>query len=92
MPEALRDYLIPILDPVVADRVSRAFETLVRLRHIRVSTQHGDARHKAVAAFREIGLPFPPADWNQAWEHIAALAKGALDVLREEIHAGLPEC
>jgi hypothetical protein len=41
-----------------------------------------------VASFQEIGLPFPPANWNQAWTHIAFLAMGALDVLREEVHVG----
>ena len=37
------------------------------------------------------GLAFPPVSWDQAWTHIAAMARGALDVLREEIHAGLPD-
>lgn len=60
-----------------------------QLRHIRVSAQHADARHKAVTAFREIGLPFPPPTWGYAWGHIVALAVGALNVLREEVHAGL---
>jgi hypothetical protein len=89
--EEVRDYLIPKLDADVADRVADAFRTLIRLRHIRVSTQHGDARHKAVAEFREIGLPFPPLSWDHAWTHIAVMARGALDVLREEVHAGLPQ-
>ena len=87
--EAVRDYLVPMLDTDAADRVSGAFQTLIRLRHIRVSTQHADARHRAVTSFQEIGLPFPPASWSQAWAHIVVLAMGALDVLREEAHAGL---
>lgn len=89
--EEVRDYLIPKLDADVAGRVADAFMTLIRLRRIRVSAQHGDARHKAVAAFREIGLPFPPVTWDQAWAHVAGMARGALDVVREEVHAGLPE-
>jgi hypothetical protein len=89
--EAVRDYLVPKLDAAAAERVTNAIETLIRLRRIRVSTQHSDARHKAVAAFSEIGLPFPPVSWDWAWNHIAAAAKGALDVMREEIHAGLSE-
>lgn len=87
--EAVRDYLIEKLDTAAAERVNGAFGTLIRLRQIRVSTQHSDARHRAIAAFDDIGLAFPPANWAQAWAHIAVLAKGALDALREEIHAGL---
>jgi hypothetical protein len=72
-------------------RVSAAFATLTRLRHIRVSAQHADARHEAVEAFREIGLTFPPAEWQEAWTHVVVMARGALDVLREEAHAGLAQ-
>lgn len=85
------DYLLALLDATVADRVAKAFETLIRLRRIRVSTQHSDARHKAVTAFGEIGLAFPPPSWDYAWTHIAVMARGALDVVREEVHAGLPQ-
>lgn len=77
--EAVRDYLARALAPEAADRVSSAFEALIRLRRIRVSTQHADARHRAVTSFAEIGLAFPPPSWDQAWAHIATLAAGALD-------------
>lgn len=87
--EQVRDWLVPQLDADAGDRVATAFATLIRLRHIRVGTQHADARHKAVDAFREIGLPFPPPSWKYAWTHIAVLARGALDVVREEVNAGL---
>ena len=88
--EAVRDHLGGELDEPAADRAASAFATLIRLRQIRVSTQHSDARHRGVAAFEEIGLPFPPASWPDAWNHIAILTMGALDTLREEVHAGLP--
>lgn len=87
--EHVRDWLVPRLDEDAADRVATAFGTLIRLRYVRVSTQHADARHKAVDAFREIGLPFPPPSWDHAWTHIAVMARGALDALREEVNAGL---
>ena len=89
--EEARDYLVPLLDAGAADRVAKAFETLIRLRRIRAGGQHSDARHKAVKAFGEIGLPFPPVSWDQAWTHVAAMTRGSLDVLREEVHAGLPQ-
>lgn len=89
--EKIRDWLVPQLDGDAAVRVSEAFESLIGLRHIRVSQQHADARHKAVEAFRTIGLPFPPPGWDYAWTHIVASARGALDVIREEVHAGMPD-
>jgi hypothetical protein len=89
--EAVRDYLAGALDTDAAERATAAVTTLIRLRRIRVSTQHGDARHKAVTELAEIGLPFPPANWPLAWTHIAVTAISALDVLREEVHAGLPQ-
>ena len=42
--EAVRDYLAAGLDADVADRVGAAIGTLIRLRHLRVSAQHADAR------------------------------------------------
>jgi hypothetical protein len=84
-----RAWLVPQLDADAGDRVATAFATLIGLRHIRVSTQHADARHKAVDAFREIGLPFPPPSWRHAWTHIPMLARDALHTLCEEVNAGL---
>jgi hypothetical protein len=89
--ERVREWLVPQLDADAADRVTDAFAALIRLRHIRVSSQHADARHKAVGAFREIGLAFPPPSWDQAWTHVVVMARGALDVIREEVHAGLAQ-
>ncbi|ODB80079.1 MULTISPECIES: hypothetical protein [Micromonospora] len=88
--EAVRDYLSAVLDVEAADRVTAAIGRLIHLRRLRVSAQHGDARHRAVTAFQQIGLAFPPVSWQAAWERVAVTAKGALDVLREEIHVGLP--
>jgi hypothetical protein len=87
--EQVRDWLVPQLDAEAGDRVTTAFGTLIGLRHIRVGSQHADARHKAVEAFREIGLPFPPPSWGHAWTHTAVIARGALDAVREEVNAGL---
>jgi hypothetical protein len=88
--EKVRDWLVPRLDPAAAaSRVQDAFETLIRLRRIRVGSQHSDARGRAVRAFGEIGLAYPPRAWYDAWTHIAVLAKGALDIIREEVHVGL---
>jgi hypothetical protein len=87
--EAVRDWVVPRLDKAAADRVTAAFATLIELRHIRVAAQHSDARQKTVKAFTAIGLQFPPASWYEAWMHVVLMARGALDVIREEVHAGL---
>lgn len=65
----------PQLDADAGDRVATAFGTLIRLRHIRVGTKHADARHKAVGAFREIGLGVPFPSWEHAWTHIAVVGE-----------------
>jgi hypothetical protein len=85
--EEVQRFLEGQVEPQVADRIRDAFATLVAIRHIRVANQHSDARHRAVKAFKEIGLAFPPADWPATWGHVAFMAKGALDVLREEVSA-----
>jgi hypothetical protein len=87
--EEVRKYLDGELEPPAAVRCSDAIGTLIKLRTIRHSIEHGDARAKAVAAYAELGLSFPVASWPQAWAQISAVACGELDVLREEAHAGL---
>jgi hypothetical protein len=87
--EEVRAYLNRELDPPAAARCSGAIGTLVSVRTIRHSIEHGDARAKAVAAYAELGVTFPVASWPQAWAQISAITCGALDALREEAHAGL---
>lgn len=88
--EEVRAYLDRELDPPAAARCSDAIGTLIRVRAIRHSIEHGDARAKAVAAYAELGLPFPVASWPETWAQFSAITCGALDALREEAHAGLP--
>lgn len=87
--EEVRRYLDRELDPPAAARCSEAIGTLIRVRTIRHSIEHGDARSKAVAAYAELGLAFPVESWPMAWAQISAITCGALDTLREEAHAGL---
>jgi hypothetical protein len=87
--EDVRNYLNRELEMSAAARCSTAIGTLVKLRTIRHGIEHGDARAKAVAAYAELGLSFPIASWPQAWARISAITCGALDVMREEAHAGL---
>jgi len=87
--EEVRKYLNRELDPAAAARCAEAIGTLIKLRTIRHSIEHGDARAKAVAAYAEIGVTFPVGSGHDAWTLVSALACGALDVLREEAHFGL---
>jgi hypothetical protein len=87
--EELRKYLDGELDPAAATRCSTAIGTLIQLRTVRHSIEHGDARAKAVSAYGSLGIAFPVASWSDAWARVAAITCGALDVLREEAHAGL---
>lgn len=87
--EAVREYLTEHLDTEAAERIKTAFDTLITLRHLRVSAQHSDKRHRAVSAFEQLGLPYPPPSWEQAWGWMTVRARGALDAIREEVHTGL---
>jgi hypothetical protein len=87
--EEVRQYLNRELDQAAAARCSAAIETLIKLRTVRHSIEHGDARPKAVDTYADLGLSFPVASWPHTWTVICALTCGALDVLREEAHVGL---
>ena len=79
----VREYLNATLDPLAAARCSDVIETLTKLRTVRHSIEHGDARAKAVAAYAALGIAFPVSNWPDAWTKVSALTCGALDVLRE---------
>lgn len=85
----VRDYLNQALEPAAAARCAEAVDSLIRLRTVRHSIEHGDARAKAVAAYASLGLAFPVRNWSEAWARISAIACGAIDAIREEAHAGL---
>lgn len=85
--EAVRRDMEGRLQPPAVDRIRDSLNTLIKLRQIRNSSQHSDARHKAVTRFAEVGLTFPPYDWPATWMQVVVVAKGALDAIREEVNA-----
>lgn len=87
--ETLQKAIVPMFEVDAAQRVSEAIDQLLVIRRLRVSTQHADARHRAVSAFQGLGMTFPPPSWETAWAQVAALAEGALTTLREETLAGI---
>jgi hypothetical protein len=51
----VRDARPTNVPPEAAERIRDAFATLMEIRHLRVSTQHNDAGHKAIEAFSQLG-------------------------------------
>jgi hypothetical protein len=69
-----------------ADATVRATEAIRMLELIitlRESDQHGAATARAVDAFRELRVPYPPTDWNSSWRTVSGQAVDALNALRE---------
>jgi hypothetical protein len=52
---------------------------------LRDSDQHGASTARAVAAFRELRVTYPPTDWNTSWRVLSAQAVDALNAIREEL-------
>jgi hypothetical protein len=87
--EAFRQAAVPLFERDAGERVGQAIDQLIVIRRLRVSTQHADARYRAVSAFQELGLSFPPPSWNIAWTQVASLAEECLSTIREEALASL---
>ena len=87
--ETCRDALVPLFEAESAVRVRDAIDQLILIRQLRVSTQHADARHRAVVAFEQLGLAFPPPSWSVAWTQVASLAEASLGAIRQEALANL---
>jgi hypothetical protein len=73
------------LDVDAVARATKAIHMLELVIALRDSDQHGAATERAVAAFRELRIAYPPTDWNTSWRTLSAQAVGALNVLREEL-------
>ena len=85
--EEVRTHPNQELDPPVAARCAAAIAMLIKVRTIRHSIEHGDARAKAVAAYAELKVsPFPPQAGPRRGRRSPRSPAGALDALREEVH------
>lgn len=88
----LGQWLAKRLDDGPASRVREATSVLSRIVNIRVGGQHSADRRKAVDAFDEFGLNYPPTSWPSAWSTVREAAVGALDAILQEVRAsGLTE-
>jgi hypothetical protein len=88
---SLKKDLPPGLPAEAEQRIKDAVELLLTVNHIRHGQQHGDAKQKAVAAHQTLGLPYPSYDWAETWGRLVAVTRGALDSIREEMQAALPD-
>jgi hypothetical protein len=88
---SLKEDLPPGLPAEAEERIKDAVELLLTVNRIRHGQQHGDAKHKAVAAHQSLGIPYPPYDWADTWGRLVAVTRGALDSIREEMQAALPD-
>jgi hypothetical protein len=66
-------------------RVTEAIRMLELVITLRDADQHGAVSERAVHAFRELRVPYPPSDWNSSWRTISTQAVSALNALREEL-------
>ena len=89
--EAFRDQVCPLLEPGPSERVRNHVNLLIEIRHIRVTTQHANARSAAVKAFNKLGLRFPPINWEQAWVQVGVIEIDALVAIREEVLVGISD-
>ena len=75
------------LDDQGFERAAAAVLDLQRVMRIRAGTQHSGIGSEMAEAFRELGLPYPPANPAEAWTSIRAVTLRAVDAVREEIQA-----
>lgn len=72
-------------------RVSDAVRVLEEVVALRDARQHGEASDRGIAAFRNLGIPYPPANWHGTWQAVSGRAIDALNSLREELDATLTD-
>jgi hypothetical protein len=77
--------IVARLEADAAVRATEAVRMLELVIALRDSDQHGAATARAVAAFRELRVPYPPTDWNASWKTLSGQAIDALNAIREEL-------
>jgi hypothetical protein len=80
----LEAYLLDQLpDQDDQDSIKRTLPVLQNIRKVRKGLQHSSAAPESLEAWRELGLTYPPKDWNDAWLAVRAIATDALMDLRD---------
>lgn len=73
------------LEAEASVRATEAIRMLELIITLRDSDQHGASTPRAVEAFRELRVPYPPTDWHSSWRIVSSHAVDALNALREEL-------
>lgn len=73
------------LDQNGKDRVREAVAKLRSVVRIRVGLQHGDAAKDLPEHFGKLQIPYPPTDWEVAWNQVLARTVDSLVALRDEV-------
>lgn len=81
----LEQAVLAKIDAHAGGRVEGAISTLENVIALRDAGQHTAAGEKAVLALRELGVAYPPLDWDFTWQSIAAQTIAALNAIREEL-------
>ena len=66
-------------------RIDDAIAAMRAARRLRAGSQHDDAAVGAIDAFALLGVKYPPADWQVAWDQIRIRMVEAFDAIREEL-------
>jgi hypothetical protein len=80
----LESYLLERLsDQNGQDSINRVFPVLRGITEIRNGLQHASAAPERLTAWQELGLTYPPTDWNETWLTVRAKATEAIMDLRD---------
>jgi hypothetical protein len=64
------------------DSIENTLTALRNITQIRNGLQHSPAAREGVTAWHDLGLRYPPTDWNDAWSAIRSIATEAVMDLR----------
>jgi len=85
--DRLGDWLTAKLPLESQEAVIGAVDILRKVTHIRNAGQHADASRQAAIALPALGLSYPIADYQAAWQTVQTRTIAALDTIRVEIQA-----
>jgi hypothetical protein len=65
------------------DSIERTLRILQNIRKVRNGLQHASAASGGLRVWQELGLTYPPTDWNETWLTVRAKATEAIMDLRD---------
>jgi hypothetical protein len=89
--DRLRSFLPTHLSTEAMGRVKDNLELLQKVVHLRNAGQHVGAAGRAARSLPAFGLRYPIINYQEAWWAVQAHVIAALDAIREEVQATIPE-